>query len=161
MLGAPQYTSDGITSRNLDFVNTHVPMHADVRYATHVVMTHARCACTCTTTSLRRYIQVASKTVQGKSYGIVQDFAYQSYSLCCGKGQGELEGDGVIPVVCATALEGADTLVLEGVWHDPTDAAKGRLWYGSPSVVDQWVSMLRCGVASRPAAHYKASSTGL
>lgn len=32
MLGAPQYTSDGITSRNLDFVNAHVPLYENVRY---------------------------------------------------------------------------------------------------------------------------------
>lgn len=31
MLGSPQYTSDGITSRNLAFVNDHVPLHDGVK----------------------------------------------------------------------------------------------------------------------------------
>lgn len=31
MLGSPQYTSEGITSRNLAFVNDHAPLHAGVK----------------------------------------------------------------------------------------------------------------------------------
>ena len=41
-----------------------------------------------------------------------QDFAWQSYELCCGKGN--VWGDGVIPIDCAIALEGAQTTILEG-----------------------------------------------
>lgn len=77
----------------------------------------------------------------GRAYGpggLLQDFAYQSYELCCGPGTGNTIGDGVVPVECATALPGATALVLRDVWHNPSDEGKGRLWYGSPSVVDEW-----------------------
>lgn len=30
----------------------------------------------------------------------------------------------------------------QDVWHNPTDEGKGRLWYGSPTVVDAWVGFL-------------------
>ncbi len=50
---------------------------------------------------LSRYVAIGSKTVQGKAYlnNRVQDFAYQSYNICCGKG--DVWGDGVTPLECA------------------------------------------------------------
>lgn len=50
---------------------------------------------------LYRYVAIGSKTVQGKAWlnGSVQDFAYQSYNICCGKG--DVWGDGVTPLECA------------------------------------------------------------
>lgn len=44
---------------------------------------------------------------------ILQDFTWQSYELCCG--EGDVWGDGVIPVKCATGLEGAEHVILEGI----------------------------------------------
>lgn len=46
-----------------------------------------------------RYTAVGSRTVQGRTYGPVQDFAYQSYNICCG--DGSAWGDGVTPVECS------------------------------------------------------------
>jgi hypothetical protein len=48
-----------------------------------------------------RYFAIGSKTVQGKAWlnNTVQDFAYQSYNICCGKG--DVWGDGVTPLECA------------------------------------------------------------
>jgi len=36
----------------------------------------------------RRYVAIGSKTVQGRAWlgGAVQDFAWQSYNICCGDG---------------------------------------------------------------------------
>lgn len=50
---------------------------------------------------LHRYVAIGSKTVQGKAWlnNSVQDFAYQSYNICCGKG--DVWGDGVTPLECA------------------------------------------------------------
>lgn len=50
---------------------------------------------------VHRYVAIGSKTVQGKAWlnNTVQDFAYQSYNICCGKG--EVWGDGVTPLECA------------------------------------------------------------
>lgn len=44
---------------------------------------------------------MGSNTVPGKTYlgGVVQDFAYQSYNICCGRG--DVMGDGVTPLECA------------------------------------------------------------
>ena len=67
-------------------------------------------------------------------------------------------GDGIVPVPCAH-LEGAHQLTLDGVYHSPVGAhdtpepstgksgtASGgpRLWYGSTSVLEQWVDLLSC-----------------
>ena len=43
-----------------------------------------------------------------------QDFVWQSYELCCGRG--DVWGDGVIPIDCAIALEGAHSTILEGFY---------------------------------------------
>lgn len=43
----------------------------------------------------------------------LQDFTWQSYELCCG--EGDVWGDGVIPLDCAIALEGAQHVILEGI----------------------------------------------
>jgi hypothetical protein len=52
-----------------------------------------------------RYVAVGSNTVPGKTYlgGVVQDFAYQSYNICCGRG--DVMGDGVTPLECAIGEE--------------------------------------------------------
>ena len=37
---------------------------------------------------------------------------------------------------------GAESLVLDGVYHSPLGAADGRPWYGSPGVLEQWESFV-------------------
>ena len=50
-------------------------------------------------------------------------------------------GDGVVPVQAAH-LDGAVNLSLNGVYHSPVGANEERPWYGSPSVLDEWVHYL-------------------
>ena len=44
---------------------------------------------------------VGSKAVQGRAWlgNVVQDLTWQSYAICCGRG--DAWGDGIIPVECA------------------------------------------------------------
>jgi hypothetical protein len=49
-------------------------------------------------------------------------------------------GDGVCPQHTAL-LPGAEHVVLPRVWHSPS-AVPGRLWYGSPAVVEQWAQYI-------------------
>eukprot|EP00775_Hariotina_reticulata_P011086 gene11086-11241_t len=83
-LGTPHTSAEPVTRRNIDFVNNHYGgCHAeDVRY-----------------------VAIGSRTVQGKSWlgGAVQDFAWQSYNICCG--DGSVWGDGVTPLECALVSE--------------------------------------------------------
>jgi len=117
-LGSPHICDDGITNKNLNFVNSNYPDAHE---------------------SSVNYICVAGKAVKGKSYlgGLIKDFAYQSYELCCCPG--ESWGDGVTPVDSALALKGATHLILEDVYHSPYD---GQQWYGSREVVDKWSRFL-------------------
>jgi hypothetical protein len=39
-------------------------------------------------------------------------------------------------------MEGADNVVLEGVFHTPLGSSDARPWYGTPAVLDQWVERL-------------------
>lgn len=66
-------------------------------------------------------------------------FAYESYKSGCGRG--EVDGDGVTPLEIAF-VEGAERLVLPGVWHT-RDKAGRRPWYGSGAAVAQWSELLR------------------
>ncbi|GMH36031.1 hypothetical protein BSKO_03899 [Bryopsis sp. KO-2023] len=118
-LGAPHFCNGkGVSRKNLDFVNTHYPgaHHPHIRYAC-----------------------VAGKAKKGEK-ALIPDFTYQSYELCAESG--DVWGDGVIPVESALNLDGAETLLLEDVWHLPGDAKDGRVWYGSEEVIDSWVKYL-------------------
>ncbi|KAH7434509.1 hypothetical protein KP509_06G020700 [Ceratopteris richardii] len=123
-LGTPHICVDNLTKRNMDFVNENYPGAAEAGQGV-------------------LYICVAGKFVEGESKfgGLWKDLAWQSYELCCGKG--DVWGDGVIPVDCAINLEGAHHVILEGVEHFPSvrDEEKRR-WYGSPEVVDKWLPFL-------------------
>jgi NAD(P)H-hydrate repair Nnr-like enzyme with NAD(P)H-hydrate epimerase domain len=89
----------------------------------------------------RRYVAVASKSVRGKVYfGVVQDFTYQSYAICCGRG--DVDGDGITPLECALALDGAHKVLLTGAKHLPTGEADGGGWYGSDGFLQQWQAWL-------------------
>lgn len=81
-----------------------------------------------------------------------------AYSFCVDGGDGSvLDGDGVTPTFSAIALPQAKTLVLKGVTHFPwadvfggpqfapelaEEYRKGKPWYGSDSVVEQWAPWL-------------------
>ena len=58
-----------------------------------------------------------------------------SYAANCG--DASARGDGVCPVATALSLDGAENVILPGVYHG---ANIGDPWYGSPDVVDAWSS---------------------
>jgi len=120
-LGTPHTSVDGITKKNLDFVNVNYPGAFEEGV---------------------NYVCVAGRAVRGSTKGVLRDFAYQSYELCCGSG--EVWGDGVTPEECALALEDAlvQKVVLEDVFHSPTAEKTGKLWYGSEDVLDTWAEYL-------------------
>lgn len=117
-LGSPHICNEGVTRKNVAFVNESFPgaCESDVKY-----------------------LCLAGRAVQGNSYlgGIIKDFTYQSYELCSSNGKDW--GDGVTPVKCAIGLDGAEKLIFEDVWHSPVN---GRRWYGSDDVVRQWSHFL-------------------
>lgn len=58
-----------------------------------------------------------------------------SYAANCG--DPSTRGDGVCPVATALSLDGAENVILPGVYHGKNI---GDPWYGSPDVVDAWSS---------------------
>jgi hypothetical protein len=83
-----------------------------------------------------------------------------SYAFCSATGSdiSNVDGDGVTPVESALAWKGAERLVVEGVTHFcwskiaassvvapelTKDEAKGRPWYGTDCVLDQWDGFLK------------------
>ena len=58
-----------------------------------------------------------------------------SYAANCG--DASARGDGVCPVATALSLDGAENVILPGVYHG---ANIGDPWYGSPDVIDAWSS---------------------
>lgn len=67
-------------------------------------------------------------------------FVGQGYKQVCG--QADVWGDGVVPEVSAH-LEGALNVSLDGVYHSPVGSDdETRPWYGSSSVVEQWINHL-------------------
>ncbi|UBF26995.1 lipase [Kovacikia minuta CCNUW1] len=112
-LGTPHTSLERWTRKNLEFVNLSYPGG----FYSDV-----------------RYVCVAGKSVYGdrwKSW-----LAYSSYNLTCGRGN--CWGDGITPIEAAH-LEGAENLVIEGAKHSPRG---GRLWYGSPGMIDRWLPYL-------------------
>lgn len=43
---------------------------------------------------------------------------------------------------CVAALDRAESLTLDGVYHSPLGKPKGVPWYGDDEVVDHWVHWL-------------------
>lgn len=114
-LGTPHVSQERWTKRNLDFVKLNYPgaFYPGVRY-----------------------VCVAGKAIYGdRSWQ--NWFAYSSYELTCG--QGSCWGDGITPIAAAH-LEGAENITLEGVLHSPRP---GKLWYGSPEIVNVWATYLQ------------------
>lgn len=114
-LGTPHFSRERWTQQNLNFVKAQYPgaFYSDVRY-----------------------VCVAGKAILGDRR-LGQWFAYNSYELTCG--QGNCWGDGITPIEAAH-LEGAENLTLAQVLHSPRP---GRLWYGSPEVVEIWAKRLQ------------------
>jgi len=114
-LGTPQTSLERWTKRNLDFVSQNYPgaFYSDVRY-----------------------VCIAGKAVFGQRSWKTW-LAYNSYTLTCG--DGNCWGDGITPI-SAAHLDGAENLVFDDVYHSPKP---GRLWYGSPEVVDRWANQLK------------------
>jgi triacylglycerol esterase/lipase EstA (alpha/beta hydrolase family) len=113
-LGTPHISLERWALRNLDFVNDTYPgaFYSDVRY-----------------------VCVAGKAIFGDRR-LGSWLAYSSYQITCG--QGNCWGDGITPIVAAH-LEGAENITLEDVRHSPRS---GGLWYGTPSVIQQWAGYL-------------------
>ncbi|HEY9666408.1 MAG TPA: lipase, partial [Coleofasciculaceae cyanobacterium] len=82
-----------------------------------------------------RYVCVAGKALYGDRKW-QNWFAYSSYEMTCGIGG--CWGDGITPIEAAH-LEGAENLVIDGVFHSPRP---GRLWYGSPQALEVWAKYL-------------------
>ena len=85
--------------------------------------------------SVVKYVCVAGKAVFGQRWRTW--FTYNSYKLTAGAGA--CWGDGITPIAAAH-LAKANNIVLEQVYHSPKP---GIAWYGSPTVVDQWLPYLR------------------
>jgi pimeloyl-ACP methyl ester carboxylesterase len=81
-----------------------------------------------------RYRAVAGRSIQGQQDGPWRERrAFRNYRFFAG--QGVVWGDGTVPVQCA-ALDGAETLTLEGVTHS---TKFGTTWYGgSPATIRRW-----------------------
>ncbi|MGI0492075.1 esterase/lipase family protein [Alkalinema pantanalense CENA528] len=113
-LGTPHTSQERWTRKNLEFVNTSYPGAFEPTV---------------------RYVCVAGKSVYGEKK-LGQWLAYSSYELTCGRG--DCWGDGITPVESAH-LAGAENITLEGVRHAPKSPG---LWYGSPTIVPQWIEYL-------------------
>lgn len=112
-LGTPHTSLERWTRKNLDFVNLSYP---GAFYADV------------------RYVCVAGKAVYGDRWR--SWLAFSSYKLTCG--QGNTWGDGITPIEAAH-LKGAENLILDGAMHSPRG---NRVWYGSPGLLEHWISYL-------------------
>lgn len=119
-LGTPHTSTEAVTKRNMGFVNGVYPgcWVKDVKY---VCIGGLGC----------RVEEQGWWKVWSKEW-----FAKVSYQMTAGKGV--LEGDGVVPVDAAV-LEGAENIMIEGVWHSPSSPGP---WYGEPEVAQFWAQFL-------------------
>ena len=96
-----------------------------------------------------RYLCVAGDAVDGASSGRVRR-RYERFG-----GDGTVRGDGKVPVQSAL-LPGAESLVLDGVYHGRLFGGAGGRWYGSDreTVERWWPEELRVGerLVERPRA---------
>lgn len=131
-LGTPHYSSEPVTRLNIDWVNRHAPG----AFRSPEI----------------KYVAVGSGGVAGKELipgSNLGDFAWESYKLCAG--DGKVDGDGVTPLECALALEGAERVRLEGCAHNPPlfggarggkKKGGGAEWYGEGAFLEAWVKFL-------------------
>ena len=88
---------------------------------------------------LKQQYTEADEVYAKRGEGSAARVAFTNYQALAG--DGEAEGDGVIPVGCAH-LPGALQLTLDGVLHSINEAGTTlptERWYGSESVVDRWL----------------------
>lgn len=113
-LGTPHISQEYWTRKNLNFVKDNYPgaFYPGVRY-----------------------VCMAGKAVYGERFR--RWLSFNSYKLTVGKG--DCWGDGITPIEAAH-LEGAENLVLDGVWHSPKSPGS---WYSSPDVWPSWASYLQ------------------
>lgn len=97
-----------------------------------------------------RYVCVTGRAVTGDVTAepkTVRKYAAGSYAVVAGGDGNGVEGDAVVPNSAALALEGAETVVIDGCWHSMStvgtfDEASKFPWYGSDDVVDEWLTAL-------------------
>jgi len=115
-LGSPHCQDKGTTTNWFltDMANTLAP---GTPYADHV-----------------RYTTVAGRYLQGREGGDKRERrAFEAYQFLTG--EGAVWGDGIVPIAAAR-LDGAETLVLQGVAHS---RRYGRDWYGgSKRAIRRW-----------------------
>ncbi|PSC68432.1 GPI inositol-deacylase PGAP1-like [Micractinium conductrix] len=95
-----------------------------------------------------RYVAVAGRAVRGDRDAdrrTLSGYAAGSYQQVCGEGH-ETEGDAVVPLRSAL-LEGADHVMLDGVFHSMSrvrtfNEPSGLPWYGDERVLDAWLHTL-------------------
>jgi pimeloyl-ACP methyl ester carboxylesterase len=89
-----------------------------------------------------QYLTVSGKLIAGKEKGSARErAAFLSYEWI--STVGEQWGDGVVPLSLST-LDGAPSLVLDGVGHGPT---WGRWFFSSPATVRSWWNFFELGDA--------------
>ncbi|GJQ08593.1 hypothetical protein GpartN1_g384.t1 [Galdieria partita] len=116
-LGTPHRSKQKLTKTNLDYVNQQFPD----AFHSHI-----------------QYVCVAGTGCKNPQWWKPKEWtAYISYQMTLGTHL--CEGDGIIPVPCAT-LKDAWNILLDGVWHSPRSPG---LWYGHPTVVSQWQHCLQ------------------
>ncbi|CEM20650.1 unnamed protein product [Vitrella brassicaformis CCMP3155] len=84
------------------------------------------------------YVSVVGDAVTGDvqaDRGTLERFAFQSYEVVCGSGDG-VRGDGVVPLRSAY-LDGSRCVTMSGVYHSINVPDS---WYGSENVVDTWLA---------------------
>ena len=88
------------------------------------------------------YVTVASDRVRGDEAaapGSAAKIAYNSYRMICGNG--DVAGDGVVPLVSAH-LDGADAQLTLDCYHSINEAGTTRPtddWYGAERRIDEWL----------------------
>lgn len=127
-LGTPHRSAEGVTRRNMEFVNGWYPggFEKEVRYVNFM---GDGCA--------------FGKERGGERFMFWKRgwFARISYALTDEMARGgAVEGDGVVPVAVGL-LQGAQVnVVLKGVWHSPDSEGP---WYGHRQVVEHWSAFLK------------------
>ncbi|KAG7340629.1 lipase [Nitzschia inconspicua] len=103
-----------------------------------------------------RALSVAGTGFKGGDWG---SLTQGSYAFCCPEGSDGTgyDGDGVTPTFSSLAMPGSEQLLVEDVshfcWSDvfggslfapelTEDHKRGRAWYGTDEIVDQWASFV-------------------
>ncbi|CAL1172243.1 unnamed protein product [Cladocopium goreaui] len=129
-LGSPHFVANNLVYKNLEYLESKCGKD---------LPPNVRCLC------------VGSK---GNVISEASDMTRGAYEFCgATPGDEAVDGDGMTPLFSAIAFEAADKLVLENVSHAPVYPAFGpsaelakerrtKPWYGSPSVLQQWLPWL-------------------